>query len=157
MNKSKIYHLKTLVFIFMLIFISSCDDDIVGKWEPMEWKYENVSDGIKIITPSGKDKDHAKYSTKIEVSKLGSVDIVCKNYNSFWFEEYPNMTDKGDFRSQFITEFCDMKIEGNTLHCEFFNIDQQNSEKFQIVLTAGDIFYHFQIDIELYNPPYNTQ
>ena len=148
MNKSQIYHLKTLVFIFMLIFISSCDDDIVGKWEPMEWKYENVSDGIKIITPSGKDKDHAKYSTKIEVSKPGSVDVVCKNYNSFWFAEYPNMTFEGDYMSQFKTEFCEMKINGNTLHCEFFNIEQQSPEEFMIVLTAGDIFYLFQIEIK---------
>ena len=68
MKKSQIQHLKTLVLIFMLIFISSCDD-VDGNWEPMEWGYENVSDGIKIIEPSGKDKDHVKYSTKIEVYK----------------------------------------------------------------------------------------
>ncbi|MCH5234154.1 MAG: hypothetical protein J1E16_02590 [Muribaculaceae bacterium] len=148
MKKSQILHLKTLVLIFMLIFISSCDDDVVGNWEPMEWVYENVSDGIKIIEPSGKDKDHVKYSTKIEVSKSGSVDIVCKNYNSYWFAEYPNMTNEGDYQSRFNTDFCEMKIEGNTLHCEFFNIEQQNPENFQIVLTAGDIFYHFQIEIK---------
>ena len=147
MKKSQIQYLKTLFLIFMLIFISSCDDNVDGNWEPMEWVYENVSDGIKIIEPSGKDKDHVRYSTKIEVSKSGSVDIVCKNYKSFWFAEYPNMTNEGDYLSQFITEFCEMKIEGNTLHCEFFNIEQQNPEEFQIVLTAGDIFYHFQIDI----------
>ena len=148
MKKSYIYHLKTLVLIFILIFISSCDDDVDGNWEPMKWTYENVGEGIKIIKPSGKDKDLVKYSTEIEVSQSGSVDIVCENYNSFWFAEYPNMTNEGDYFSQFITEFCEMKIEGNTLHCEFFNIDQQNPEEFQIVLTAGDIFYHFQIDIK---------
>ena len=148
MNKSQIYHLKTLIFIFMLIFISSFDDNVDGKWEPMKWKYENVSEGIKIIEPSGKDKDHVKYSTKIEVYKSGSVDIVCKNYNSYWFAEYPDMSYEGDYESRFNTDFCEMKIEGNTLHCEFFNIEQQNTENFQIVLTAGDIFYHFQIDIK---------
>ena len=148
MKKSHIYHLKTLVLIFILIFISSCEDDVDGNWEPMKWTYENVGEGIKIIKPTGKDKDHVKYSTKIEVLKSGAVDIVCKNYNSFWFAEYPNMTNEGDYLSQFITEFCEMKIEGNTLHCEFFNIEQQNPENFQIVLTAGDIFYHFQIDIK---------
>lgn len=148
MKKSQIQHLKTLVLIFMLIFISSCDDDVVGKWEPMEWKYENVSDGIKIITPSGKDKDHAKYSTKIEVSKPGSLDIACKNYKLFWFADYPNMTNEGDNFYRFNNDFCEMKIEGNTIHCEFFNIEKHNPEVFQIVLTAGDIFYHFQIDIK---------
>ena len=128
------------------MFISSCDDDVDGKWDKMEWKYENVGEGIKIIKPSGKDKDHVKYSTKIEVSKSGSVDIVCKNYKSFWFAESPDMTYEGDYLSQFITEFCEMKIEGNTLHCEFFNIEQHAPKEFQIVLTAGDIFYHFQIN-----------
>ena len=148
MKKSQIQHLKTLVLIFMLIFISSCDDDVDGKWEPMKWGYENVSDGIKIIKPSGKDKDHVKYSTKIEVSKSGSIDIVCKNYKSFWFAEHPDMTDEGDYLSGFNNDFCEMKIEGNTIHCVFFNIEQYNPEVFQIVLTAGDIFYHFQIDIK---------
>ncbi|MCH5328801.1 MAG: hypothetical protein J1E02_07250, partial [Coprobacter sp.] len=65
-----------------------------------------------------------------------------------WFAEYPNMTNEGDYRSRFNTDFCEMKIEGNTLHCEFFNINQQTPEEFQIVLTAGDIFYHFHIDIQ---------
>ena len=149
MKKSQIWHLKTLVLILMLIFISSCDDNVDGNWKPMEWVYENVSAGIKIIEPSGKDKDHVKYSTKIEVFNSGSVDIVCKNYNSYWFAEYPNMTNEGDYQSsRFNTDFCEMKIEGNTLHCEFFNIEQQNPENFQIILTAGDIFYHFQIDIK---------
>ena len=147
MRSIQIHHLKTLVLIFILIFVSSCDD-VVGNWDAMEWKYENVSDGIKIIKPSGKDKDHVKYTTEIEVYKSGSVDIVCKNYKSFWFAEYPNMANEDDSYSQFITEFCEMKIEGNTLHCEFFNIEQQSPEEFQIVLTAGDIFYHFQIDIK---------
>ena len=131
----------------MLVFVSSCDD-VDGNWAPMEWKYENVSDGIKIIEPSGKDKDHIKYSTKIEVSKSGSIDIVCKNYKSFWFADYPNMTNEGDSPSRFNNDFCEMKIEGNTLHCVFFTIEQNNPEVFQIVLTAGDIFYHFQIEIK---------
>ena len=144
MKKSQIQYLKTLFLIFMLIFISSCDDDVLGKWEPMEWVYENVSDGIKII----KNKDHVKYSTKIEVSKSGSLDIVCKNYKSFWFANYPNMTNEGDYFSRFNNDFCEMKIEGNTLHCEFFNIEEYNQEVFQIDLTSGDIFYYFQIEIK---------
>ena len=148
MKKSQILHLKTLFLIFMLIFISSCDDDVVGNWDPMEWVYENVSDGIKIIKPSGKDKDHVSYSTKIEVSKSGSLDIVCKNYKSFWFANYPNMTNEGDYLSRFNNDFCEMKIEGNTLHCEFFNIEEYNQEVFQIDLTSGDIFYYFQIEIK---------
>ena len=148
MKKSQIQHLKTLVLIFMLIFISSCDDNMDGNWEPMEWVYENVSDGIKIIEPSGKDKDHVKYSTKIEVSKAGSLDIVCKNYKSFWFADYSDMTNEGDSQIRFNNDFCEMKIEGNTLHCEFFNIEEYNQEVFQIDLTSGDIFYHFQIDIK---------
>ena len=148
MKKSQIQHLKTLVLIFMLIFISSCDDNVDGNWDPMEWKYENISEGIKIIKPSGKDKDHVKYTTRIEVSKSGSLDIVCKNYKSFWFAENPNMMDEVDNGSRFHTDFCEMKIEGNTLHCEFFNNEQQSPEVLQIVVTAGDIFYHFQIDIK---------
>ena len=148
MRRIQIHPLKTLVLIFILIFISSCDDDVDGNWEPMKWKYENVGEGIKIIKPNGKDKDRVKYSTEIEVSQSGSVDIVCENYNSFWFEEYPNMTNEGDYQSRFNTDFCEMKIEGNTLHCEFFNINQQTSEEFRIVLTAGDIFYHFHINIQ---------
>ena len=148
MKKSKIQHLKTLVLIFILVFISSCDVNVDGNWEPMEWVYENISDGIKIIEPSGKDKDHVKYSTKIEVSKSGSIDIVCKNYKSFWFVDYPNMTNEGDYLSIFNNDFCEMKIEGNTIHCKFFNIEEYNPEVFQIELTAGDIFYHFQIDVK---------
>lgn len=147
MKKSQILHLKTLVLIFMLLFTSSCDE-VDGNWESMEWVYENVSDGIKIIEPSGKDKDNAKYSTEIEVSKSGSIDIVCKNYKMFWFADYPNMTHEGDSQYRFNNDFCEMKIEGNTLQCEFFNIEEYNTEIFQIVLTAGNIFYHFQIDIK---------
>ena len=141
MRQIQIHHLKTLVLIFILIFISSCDD-VDGNWPPIKWDYENVGEGIKI-----KDTDHVKYTTEIEISKSGSVDIVCKNYKSFWFAEYPNMTNEGDYLSQFITEFCEMKIEGNTLHCKFFNIEQQRPEEFQVVITSGDIFYHFHIDI----------
>lgn len=144
MRYIQIYHLKTLVLIFMLIFISSCDE-ADGNWDPMKWMYENVSDGIKIIKPS---KDHVKYSVEIEISKSGSVDIVCKNYKSFWFAESPDMTYEGDYQSRFNTDFCEMTIEGNTLHCEFFNIEQHTPEEFQIVVTAGDIFYHFHIDIQ---------
>lgn len=144
---------KTLLFTFLVIFISSCnnndDDDIlIGKWNPMKWKYENVDDGIKIVEPSGKDKDNVRHTTEIVVSKAGSVDIVCKNYNSFWFAEYPDMTNEGDYWLQFNSEFCKMEIEDNTLHCDFFNIEQQNQEEFHIVVTAGDIFYYFQIKIK---------
>lgn len=136
-----------VLILFALVLISSCDDDVVGKWEPMKWDYENVTSGIKITKPSGKDKDHAKYDAKIEVSESGSLDIICKNYNGFWFAEYPDMSYEDESLTHFSTENCDMKIEGNTIHCQFINIDDLQSEDFTIVVTAGDIFFHFIIDI----------
>lgn len=139
--------LKYLFFLNIMLLISACDSEEVGNWEPMKWEYKNVSDGIKIIKPSGNDKDHAKYIAEIKVTKSGSLDIVCKNYNGFWFQEYPDMTYEGDFRTQFSSEYCAMKIEGNVMHCEFFDIEGQKSEEFQIVVTAGDIFFKFNIDI----------
>ena len=145
MNHIKI--LKLLFVMFTLVFISSCEDDVVGKWEPMKWDYKNVSSGIRVIKPGGKDKDHAKYDAKIEVSESGSIDIICKNYNSFWFEEYHDMSYEDDSRTNFSTENCEMKIEGNTIHCRFINIEGLQSEGFTVVVTAGDIFFHFIIDI----------
>lgn len=141
-------NLKVLFFLFLLIFISACDDDVVGKWEPMKWDYKNVDSGIKIIITSGKDKDHAKYDAKIEVSGSGSVDIICKNYNKFWFAEYPNINYEDDSMTHFSTENCEMTIEGNTMHCQFSNIEKLPSDDFTIVVTAGDIFFHFIIDIK---------
>ena len=139
--------LKILMLLFALIFISSCDDGVVGNWDPMKWEYKNVSDGIKIIKPGGKEKDHAKYGAEIEVTKSGSVDVVCKNYKTFWFEEYPNMDYEEEFRYLFSSEYCEMKIDGNILHCEFFNVESHQPQEFQIVVTAGDIFFHFNINI----------
>lgn len=145
MNKLKI--LKFLFSLLALVFVSSCDDDVVGKWESMKWEYKNVSDGIKVIKPDGKDKDHGNHITEIEVTKSGSMDIVSKNYTTFWFEEYPGITYEGEFSSQFSTENCEMKIEGNTMHCEFFDIENCPAEEFQVVVTAGDIFFQYLIDI----------
>lgn len=140
--------LKVLFFLFSLIFVYSCDDDLVGKWEPMKWDYKNVDAGIKIIIPSGKDKNHANYDAKIEVSASGSVDIICKNYNKFWFAEYPNINyEEDDSMTHFYTEYCEITIEGNTMHCQFSNIEKLPSDDFTIVVTAGDIFFRFIIDI----------
>ena len=143
----KINLLKSLFLILIVSFLSGCDDDVVGKWDPMEWKYQNVSEGIEIIKPAGKDKDHIKYATQIKVNKPGAVDIVCKNYKTFWFEEYPDMTYESDFRTQFQNSCCAMKIEGNTIHCEFFNTEQR-PDNFTITITAGDIFYQFKITLD---------
>lgn len=145
MTRFRINPLMALLLIVLTIGVSACDDDVVGKWAPMEWKYENVGEGISVIKPGGADKDHAKYSVMIEVTQSGSIDVVCKNYGTFWFEDYPGMTYGDDSRTRFDTEFCEMKIEGNTLHCEFFDIGHHTPEEFQIVLTAGDIFYRLQI------------
>ena len=138
--------LDILFFLFALVFVTSCDDDVVGKWEPMKWEYKNLSEGIKIVTPSGKDKD--QNWTKIRVSKPGSLDITCKNYKSVWFEEYPEINYEGDYSTQFISEYCNMKIEGNTIHCEFSNIEQSPSAEIPVVVTAGDIFFQFLIEIK---------
>ena len=140
--------LKFLFFLFVMFFVSACDDDVVGKWDPMQWEYKNVSEGIKIVKPSGKDKEHARYSVEIEVAKSGSLDIVCKNYKSFWFEEYPEINYEGDYSTQFTSEYCNMKIEGNTIHCEFSNIERSPSAEFPVVVTAGDIFFRFLIEIK---------
>lgn len=139
--------LRLLFFMLSMVLIASCDDDVVGKWDPMKWEYKNVSDGIKIIKPTGSDKDHAKYLAKIVVTKSGTVDIVCKNYKGFWFEDYPGISNEGDFRNKFSTDNCDMEIEGNTIHCEFTNIEGYLSEEYKIVVTAGDVFFSFKIDI----------
>lgn len=139
--------LKFLFFIFSMIFISSCGDDVVGVWEPMKWDYKNVSEGIKIIKPSGKEKDHAKYAAEIQVSKSGHIDIVCKNYKALWFEEIPEINSDGDYFTHYINDYCDMQIEGNTIHCEFTNIEGDISREYQVVVSAGDIFFRFHIDI----------
>lgn len=139
--------LKIILVLFTLTFIASCEDDVVGKWESMKWDYQNIDSGIKIIKPGGKDKDHSKHEAKIEVSKSGSLDIICKNYNHFWFAEYPDMTYEEESQTLFSTDNCEMKIEGNTIHCEFINVEKSQSEVFTIVVTAGDIFFHFIIDI----------
>ena len=137
---------KLLTFLLVMPLILSCDDDVVGKWDPMKWEYKNASEGIKII--KGGSKDHKKQIAEIEVTKSGSVDIICKNYKGFWFEEYPDMQYGEEYRYQFDTECCEMKIEGNTLHCDFYNIESHEPEEFQIVVTAGDIFFTFNIDIK---------
>lgn len=77
----------------------------------------------------------------------GSIDIVCKNYKRFWFEEYPDMKYQEDYSIHFSTDYCDMKIEGNTIQCEFMEIETHQPEEFKIVVTAGDIFFYFNIDI----------
>ena len=139
--------LKILIFLLAMVFVSSCDDDVVGKWDSMKWEYKNVSDGIKIIKPSGKDKDHDEHWVEIEVSKSGSLDIVCKNYKGFWFVEYPDISYEGDYSTQFSMENCKMKIEGNTIHCEFRNIEQSVTDQFPVVVSAGDIFFQFIISV----------
>ena len=138
--------LKILFFLFVMFFVSACDDDVVGKWDPMQWEYKNVSEGIKIV--KGNDKDKDQNWTKIEVSKSGSLDIVCKNYKGFWFEDYPEMKDEETSRNLFSSENCIMKIEGHTMHCEFINIETCPSEEFKIVVTAGDVFFQFNVDIK---------
>ena len=138
--------LNILFFLFAMVFITACDDDVVGKWEPMKWEYKNLSEGIKIFKPTGKDKD--QNWTKIKVSKSGSLDIACKNYKSFWFEEYPEINYEGDYHTQFTSEYCNMKIEGNTIHCEFSNIERSPSAEIPVVVTAGDIFFRFLIEIK---------
>ena len=140
--------LKFLFFLFVMFFVSACDDDVVGKWDPMQWEYKNVSEGIKVVKANDKDKEHARYSVEIEVAKSGSLDIVCKNYKVFWFQDYPEMKDEETSCNLFSSENCIMEIEGNTMHCEFINIETCPSEEFKIVVTAGDVFFQFNVDIK---------
>lgn len=142
--------MRKLLFTFILftfIFISSCDENMDGKWDPMKWEYKNVSEGIKIVKHDGVNNGHEKYCAEINVAKSGTADVVCKNYKGFWFQEYPNMKDEGDSRTQFSMENCYIKIDGNTMHCEFVNIEEHDSEKFDIIVTAGDIFFCFHVNI----------
>lgn len=139
--------LKILFFLLAITFVSSCEDDVVGKWDPMKWEYKNISDGIKIIKSGGKNNGHDNFTAEIDVNKSGSIDIECKNYKRFWFQEYPNMNYEGDFFNQFYTKNCEMKIEGSTIHCEFINVELSPSDRFSVVVTAGDVFFQFIIDI----------
>ena len=130
--------LKSVFFVLLLVFVSSCkDDDVLGEWDAMEWKYQNVSEGIEVVNKES--------HTEIVVNRSGSLDIVCKNYKGFWLAEYPDM--QADVRDQFSTEFCDVTISGNKMHCEFHNVSSQDPEEIRFVVTAGDIFHYFNIVI----------
>lgn len=137
--------IKLLVYLLTLTFIASCEDEVVGKWETMKWDYKNISEGIKVIKSAG--TINKRNVTEFEVLKSGSIDIVCKNYKGFWFQDYPEMSLEEDSLKQFSRENCKMKIEGNILHCEFIGIDGQQADEFKVVVTAGDIFYQFNFKI----------
>lgn len=136
--------LKILSVLLAMVLVTSCDDDVVGKWDPMKWEYKNISEGIRIIKPN---REESKSCAEIEVSRSGSVDIVCKNYKNLWFVEYPDISYDDNSHKQFSMENCEMKIEGNTIHCEFINIEPSSSEKFSVAVSAGDVFFQFGINI----------
>lgn len=144
LNQMQNHFLKTLFFIILTAFISSCDNNdknnLIGDWPPMTWKFENVSDGINII------KANEKSTIRIEVSRSGAADVVCENYKTFWFADGASSAED-DYRFQISSDLYELTIEGNTLHCEFFNIEKQTPEKHEIVVTAGDTFYPFEIEI----------
>lgn len=134
---------KTVLAIVILFMVSSCKEELDGAWSPMKWKYENISKGILI----DKNNDNIKYQKEIYVTDSGELDIVCQNYKSFWFSQFPDMPLQEIDMHRFSNDFCNLTIMDNILHCEFYNIEALGSEEFNVIVTAGDIFYHFKFEI----------
>ena len=134
--------MKRLYYVVCMIipFLSSCCEERDGDWESMKWKVENYSpERIR----------YDKRTKQIYVDyKGGSIDLICKNYNGFWFTMYTGEAeDPEDVYHHMTGEWYDLRIEGNALHCNFFeNASGKPMEILKIPLSAGDIFCTFQVN-----------
>lgn len=129
--------LSTLCALTVIFTSCSIND---GDWESMEWTVRNYSP---------EDIRYDARTKQIYVNyKGGTIDMVCKNYKTFWFEMYTGNTETpDDVYHHWKGDWFDIKIEGNVLHCSFTeNASGKPMEILQIPLSAGDIFCTFHIN-----------
>lgn len=156
MKKKKI-RLSTAIMalmpVLLLLVASSCKDEIDGKWDPMEWKI--INDAPDNIVNSSNN------SWTISSGKESTLTFTCKNYGNPWLAgiELNNSYNQGTYwnpnfddpatRNKFSTNWCSVKIEQNQLIVRFAdNITPTpgyiDTDTIKVVVTAGDIFDHFQ-------------
>lgn len=126
------------VICLLTLFLSSCDDKD-GDWEAMRWTVKNYSP---------EDIRYDSRTRQIDVNyKGGTIDLICKNYPGFWFAIYTGDSENDDVYHHWTGEWYDLRIEGNVLHCTFFeNASGKPMEILNLPISAGDIFYSFQIN-----------
>ena len=110
-------------------------NDVDGKWTPMEWEVTSKSGDIEMnIISEGE--------TEVIVKSAGSIDIACVNYKGFWFEA-GNYSDKNTSYLTYTSQWCDLEIDDNVLHCNFSEMESSYDKQIDVDLTAGDVFNHF--------------
>lgn len=119
-----------LTTLFVITSLTACDDEIDGRWTPMEWESNvNIEDAVTVPATGG------------------TYTVACKNYSGFWIayhleaegkvyalsENYGHC--KGDWFS--------VNIEGNVMTVTVSPNDSGKRRVLQVDVTAGDIFDSF--------------
>ena len=128
----------SLIISILIMILTSCKEKPDGIWPKMQWKYENISDGISV--------DEKEYT--IFITKEGSLDLVCKNYKYMWFSsiepDYPEFFPNEENNNHFKNNWCSLTINSQTIHCEFFNLNSEGDNELTVFVLAGDIGSRFR-------------
>jgi hypothetical protein len=134
--------MKRILFILLAllpVILPSCGDDVMGDWDPMEWKSEN----------------NKKVSARtFDVSAAGqTVTYYCKNYDGFWLS---SVTLDGTVEGRISDEDFDAKnvssvwgsavVDGNKLTVTIKPNTTGAAREVSLSVTAGDIFDNFTFE-----------
>lgn len=128
-----------VTFVFVILMgLLSCEKEMpLGIWPKMEFKYQNETGNVRV---------NQKESV-ITVKTSGTLDIVCTNYSTMWFVEYPDcippLENDNKESWKFSNEWCDLTIDGNIIHCVFKSFVVSGPKEVTIWVSVGDTGWRF--------------
>lgn len=133
---------KFLLLVLALLTVS-CNgkDEFEERWDKMEWQK---------VTYGSISKKGRKY---VQIPKEGGTcTFKCKNYKKFWLSHVAITKDGSsivhhdisDDRFSFTDKTIQVYINGDVMTVHFPPSDG-NEREFEILVTAGNIFYYFYL------------
>lgn len=119
-----------LTTFFVISSLTSCNDEVDGRWTPMEWESNvDIEDAITVPATGG------------------TYTVACKNYRGFWIayhlqaegKVYALSEDYGHCKGDWFS----VDIEGNILTVTISPNDSGKRRVLPVDVTAGDIFDSF--------------
>lgn len=115
--------------VFILVSTSACSDDMVGDWDPMEWKYSSKVAQSKEMPADGTD-----------------FELTCTNYGLFWINMVNDRyleTPEGR-KGCSIEGVCEVTLKHNVIHVIIEPNTTDSTHTISIDVSAGDTGDYFK-------------
>lgn len=132
--------LLNIILLLSVCILNSCSKEeeewpTNWGWEAMKWQVDNIEGNVEVET-------NGNALMNFYISGEGYVDITCLNYHP-WISPGTYYPDESDDWSFYQYEWLTVKVEGETVHCEFKNPPEDFHKEINVTMTAGDIFFTF--------------